>query len=298
MFNLIRGWRERGWTVIDAEIYRSAWFRLGGSVVTHPDVVARLADFAGIPVRYLGWYQQSELVAAVPCWGAHLALSKAVLKKSGQRRLFDLGNAEVILPIAEQACVPVRQRLQYVSALHQSQISGLRLQEDQLALVRPPEELSSRHRYIRRRDFRRIQDSGGEFKPIRDFSPSDRAEIYADLFQQRWGFEAPGKPHLTEVFTRLDEFMAGSVVWMNQRPIAIQVVYRVESPRWISMEFINGGIDPAYPKYSAGEVLMLVNTQEAWDQARQQGKALRYSFGRADREYKEHWTHRTPVYCR
>src|SRR5690606_22936205 len=118
MLQFFQSWRERGWQNIDAITYAEIWQRYGGSVATHPEVIERLARLAGIPVRYLAWEQQGEWVAAVPCWGRHLALSKDVLKKTGKRGLFDLGNAEVILPVAEQAGVAVRQRMRYVSELN------------------------------------------------------------------------------------------------------------------------------------------------------------------------------------
>ena len=86
MLNRLRFWRERGWTTISAADYAATWQRYGGSVATHPEVVARLAELAGIPVRYLGWAGAEGWQAAVPCWGRELALSRAVLKKRRQRR--------------------------------------------------------------------------------------------------------------------------------------------------------------------------------------------------------------------
>jgi len=297
MLGFLRLWRERGWTPIEATCYRQAWQQWGGSVITHPDIVERLADLAGIPVRYLGCYQQGELVAAMPCWGQHLALSKEMLKRSGKKRLFDMGNAEVILPIAEQACVPVRQQLRYVSSLNQGQIAGLREQPEQLAMARPHEDYSGRYRYNLRRDLRLINEAGGYLGPVSALAPDQRAAIYAELFQKRWNFEVPGKAHLTEVFSLLNEFMTGSVVYLSDgQPLAIQVLYRAESPRWVSVEYINGGVDPAHQVLAAGSVLTFVNTQEAWADAAALGKSLRYSFGRADREYKDMWCHRVPVY--
>src|SRR3990167_1915672 len=100
MLSHLRAWRERGWTVIEASEYTAAWQRFGGSVATHPQVIERLAGLAGMPVRYLGWFAGDELQAAIPTWGRHLALSKDVLKQQGKRGLFDLGNAELILPAA------------------------------------------------------------------------------------------------------------------------------------------------------------------------------------------------------
>jgi Mig-14. len=86
MLQFLKSWRERGWCGIDADTYAQIWQRYGGSVATHPAVVERLAGLAGIPVRYLAWERHGELIAAVPCWGRHLALSKDVLKKGRQAR--------------------------------------------------------------------------------------------------------------------------------------------------------------------------------------------------------------------
>jgi len=296
MLSLLRSWRERGWSEVDAAVYAEAWQRFGGSVATHPVIVERLANLARIHVRYLAWSVGGEVLAAIPCWGDALALSKDVLKARRQRGVFDLGNAEVILPIADNAKVPVRQRVRYLSEINTEQIIGLRLQAEGLAIARAPQEYSVKFRYNQRRELRLFEQSGGYMQPIHDLSPVQQALTYAELFQRRWGFAPKGKSHLGEVFTLLREFMRGSVLMREQRPIAIQIVYRVESPRWLSFEYINGGVDPDMSDFSPGSVLTFVNTQAAWDEARQLGKPLRYSFGRADPGYKERWCHRVPVY--
>ncbi len=296
MLTSLRFWRERGWVAIDGQAYAQAWHRFGGSVATHPQVIERLAGLAGIPVRYLGWLVEGELVAAVPCWGQYLALSKDVLKHHGKRGVFDLGNAEIILPVAEGAQVPVRQRMRYVSQVNASQISTLKAQSEGLAMARAPDDYSKKFRYNQRRDQRLLEEAGGQFRPMLDFSASEQAEIYADLFLRRWGFVVPGKPLLAEVFGLLREFMTGAVVILDSAPVAIQILYRVEAPKWVSLEYINGGVDPQSRDFSPGSVLTFVNTQQAWDAARAIDKPLRYSFGRADREYKDRWCHKMPVY--
>jgi CelD/BcsL family acetyltransferase involved in cellulose biosynthesis len=296
MLHFLQRWRERGWRVVDAATYTEIWHRYGGSVATHPQVIERLASLAEIPVRYLAWEKQGELVAAVPCWGRHLALSKDVLKKAGKRGLFDIGNAEIILPVAEQASVPVRQRMRYVSELNATSISTLREQPEGLAIAREPEQYSKKFRYNQRRELRSLEEAGGVLRPMLEFPPTEQATMYADLFQRRWNFEAPGKSHLHEVFALLREFMTGSVALVNGQPVAIQILYRVEAPKWVSIEYINGGVDPQQGHLSPGSVLSFVNTQAAWDEARALGKPLRYSFGRADREYKDRWCNRAPAY--
>ncbi|MDH0731052.1 antimicrobial resistance protein Mig-14 [Pseudomonas sichuanensis] len=296
MLNFIQGWRERGWQVIDAAAYNEAWQRFGGSVATHPQVIEQLADLAQIPVRYLGYPQGGEIEAAVPVWGRHLALSKDVLKRHGKKGLFDLGNAEIILPAAADAAAPLRHAGRYLSELNQGRFSGLKAQPEQLAMARAHEDLSKKFRYNQRRELRLLEEAGGQVRPIGDFTSAQIAAMYCDLFQRRWGFPATGAAHMAEVVERLRELLVGSVLFLNDAPIAIQLVYRVEAPQWISVEYVNGGVDPETKAFSPGSVLSFLNTQAAWEDANSRGKALRFSFGRADREYKDRWCNPVPVF--
>ncbi len=296
MLNRFQGWRERGWAVVDAPVYSEAWHRFGGSVATHPQVVERLAGLAEIPVRYLAWEQGGDVQACIATWGRDLALSKDVLKRRGKKGLFDLGNAELILPAAADARAPLRQRARYLSALNEGRFSGLKPQAEQLAMARTPEELSKKFRYNQRRELRLLEEAGGVVRPVSEFSSAQLAAIYCDLFLRRWGFVATGAERMAEVVELLREWLIGSVIFLNDAPIAVQLVYRVESPQWISVEYVNGGVDPQTRAFSPGSVLSFLNTQSAWEQAREVGKPLRFSFGRADREYKERWCNPVPVF--
>ncbi|MCV9921378.1 antimicrobial resistance protein Mig-14 [Pseudomonas sp. BT-42-2] len=296
MLNHIRALRERGWQAIDASAYAEAWQRFGGSVATHPLVIEQLADLAQIPVRYLGWQHSGELKAAIPTWGRHLALSKDVLKRHGKKGLFDLGNAELILPAAADAGAPLRHAGRYLSELNQGRFTGLKAQAEQLAMARAHEDLSKKFRYNQRRELRLLEEAGGVVRPISDFSATEIAAMYCDLFKRRWGFPATGAERMAEVLERLRELLIGSVLLLDGAPIAIQLVYRVEAPEWISVEYVNGGVDPETKAFSPGSVLSFLNTQAAWEDARARNKPLRFSFGRADREYKDRWCTSVPVY--
>lgn len=296
MLNRFQGWRERGWAVIDAPTYADTWQRYGGSVATHPMVVERLAQMANIPVRYLAWAPNGDVQAAIATWGRDLALSKDVLKRHGKKGLFDLGNAEIILPAAADSQVPLRHRARYLSALNEGRFSGIKLQAEQLAMARTPEELSKKFRYNQRRELRLLEEAGGVVRPVGEFSSAELAAIYCDLFQRRWGFPATGAERMAEVIELLRDLLIGSVIFLKDAPIAIQLVYRVEAPQWISVEYINGGVDPETREFSPGSVLSFLNTQSAWEHARALDKPLRFSFGRADREYKDRWCNPVPVF--
>ncbi|CAH0206237.1 GNAT family N-acetyltransferase [Pseudomonas carnis] len=296
MLNRFQGWRERGWAPVEAEVYAQAWQRYGGSVATHPQVIERLAGLAQIPVRYLGWEQGGELKGAIATWGRDLALSKDVLKRSGKKGLFDLGNAEIILPIAADAQAPLRHRARYLSALNEGRVSTLKPQAEQLAMARTPEDLSKKFRYNQRRELRLLEEAGGVVRAVSEFSSVELAAIYCDLFQRRWGFPAAGAARLAEVLELLKEFLFGSVLFLNDAPIAVQLVYQVQSNEWFSAEYVNGGVDPETRAFSPGSVLSFLNTQSAWEHARAANKSLRFSFGRSDREYKERWCNPVPVF--
>ena len=294
---MMQWWRERGWSACGAEEYRNIWLRYGGSVATHPDVVERLSDFAAINVRYLCQRDEQGMpIAGVATWGGYLALSRKVLKQQGKRDLFDMGNAEVILPIASESKITLRHKCEYLSALNASQVHGLKSLPQGLAMARPPEEYSKKFRYNQRREWRLLEDAGGQVVPMHSLTASEQAAIYRKLFELRWNMPTPAGQHLESVFGLLREFMTGSLIYLNGEPIAVQVLFRAESPDWISVEYINGGVDPQERSFSPGSVLSFINTQDAWANAHQLKKELRYSFGRADRAYKDRWCNGVSAY--
>ncbi|EOF7648301.1 GNAT family N-acetyltransferase [Pseudomonas aeruginosa] len=264
MLNRLRAFRERGWREVDALTYAQAWQRFGGSVATHPLVVEQLAEMAGIPVRYLGWESAGELVAAIPTWGRHLALSKDVLKRRGKKGLYDLGNAELILPVADDARIALRHAGRYLSALHERNIVTLRPQTEQLAFARAPEDFSKKFRYNQRREVRLVEEAGGQVRQADSFAPAEFAAIYLELFQRRWGFPATGAERMAEVFERLRELLRGSVLLLNDQPIAVQVLYRAEAPGWLSVEYINGGVDPQTREFSPGSCSAVAVLARIW----------------------------------
>ncbi|MCL2161691.1 MAG: antimicrobial resistance protein Mig-14 [Betaproteobacteria bacterium] len=290
MLNRIRAFREKGWVEISPSDYAQAWQQYGGSVATHPAFVELLSEFAEIPVRYLGWQWNGMLVAALPVWGRYLALSSLALRAAGKKRIFDLGNPEVVLPVAPGAeQVPLRHVVRFLSARHEADFQGLKRQKEKLAFLKPPEAFSAKFRKNERRNLRQFAAMGGVARPVNEFSPNELASIYLDLFQRRWGFAPAGAAGMAEVLALLRDWMIGFVIQLNGLPVAVQVIYRVESPQWISVEYVNGGVDPATFDFSMGNVLTYLNTDAAREEATAAGKPLRYSFGRVEPGYKTHW---------
>jgi hypothetical protein len=302
MLNRIRFFRERGWEEISPEDYAELWRCHGGSVATHPAFVKRLSGLAEIPVRYLGWRCDGVLVAAIPVWGRHLALSMTALKAFGKKRFFDLGSAEIIFPVVSGAeKIPLRHAGRNISVRHATDFAGLKQEKETLAFLKKPDAFSAKFRKNQRRNLRQFEEAGGFSRPVSDFSPKELADIYLDLFQRRWGEPAAGAGRMAEVFALLCDWMRGFVIFLNDAPVAAQVLYQVESQQWVSVEYINGGVDPQARDFSPGNVVTYLNTDAAREEAQALGKTLRYSFGRyspgrTDSVYKSHWCSFEPVF--
>lgn len=296
MLNFFRSLKSSDWTDINEQDYRKAWQDFGGSVATHPDVVIGLSQLADIPLSFKAHLQGDELLAAVPVWDKHIALSKAVLNKQKKRHFFDLGNAEIIFPHQQNASIALPYKGQYISEFHVPACTTLHEQKEGLALARKPEDYSRKFRYNQRRELRLFEEAGGFLKPVSELSAEQQAQYYISLFEKRWQFDTPAKDYLVPVLEIMRPFVVGYYAELEGQAVAYQVLYRVEAKHWHSVEYINGGVDPACNELSPGSILSFANTQAEWEYARSQNKELRYSFGRADREYKDRWCHRVSVF--
>lgn len=240
-----------------------------------------------------------KLLAAVPAWDSYIAGSKRILKRANQYERVDLGNMEIILPVAPHAQdVSLHFRGNYLSPLHATQITSLSKQSETLSLLKNygDGEFSKKFQYNRSRELRLLEDAGCVVKAVDEFSPADIAKWYVDLFEKRWGKKPKAYLNIKDQLEELKDFLTGKILFVGENPIAIQLLFFTDSPKWISFEFLNAGVDPEFHKYSPGGVLTYLNTQTAHDYAIAQGKQLRYSFGRSDADYKSLWCHQVPVY--
>lgn len=297
--SLLRWWRQRGWVEIDKTDYQFAHAHYGGSVITHPQFIEILSAYVGVTLGYFGRYDGGRVVAAIPVWDSSLAGNKGVLKREGQYDRVDLGNMEAILPIAPQADkMPMHFKANYVSDLNAIHINTLRQQRETLSLLKSyrDAEFSKKFLYNRTREWRLLQEAGVTARSVTEFTPRELAGWYIDLFERRWQKKPKAYDCIEQQLYLLREFLTGKVLLQGDTPIAIQLIFYAESPGWTSFEFVNGGVNPEFHKYSPGSVLTFLNTQAADIHAQNQGKKLRYSFGRTDEDYKSLWCNQVPVY--
>ncbi|OUR68337.1 hypothetical protein A9Q80_02470 [Cycloclasticus sp. 46_83_sub15_T18] len=288
--------RMQGWSVVDRAAYLQAYQQFGGSVLSHPEVLTAIEAVADLPIQYYAFEQAGELQAVIPVWKKYIAGSKLGLKKMSRKGLVDFGNAEFILPISANTQLELPVQVDNLSRLHADNVSNAAPSNTAICLSKPHSEFSKKFRYNRKRELRLLEEQGGEIKSIDSLSNEELVDIYSRLFELRWGFKPKAYQGLVALLTDLRPLLFGCFIEMEGQAIAFQLIYKTECQSHISMEYVNGGVDPAFKSLSPGSVLTYLNTQQAWALSESTGKTLRYSFGKADNEYKDRWCSQSAIY--
>ena len=295
--------QQNNWFEISENQYHDIYNKYGGSFVTHPITIKTASEIAKIKTKYLGYTDQEsqELIAAIPCWDKYFAGSHTYFKKNRLPTPFDLGDSEIILPLAPNHKFSLPLKIEFLSLLHKINVINCKISKKfELCLAKSNfdsvNKLSRKFKYNQRRELRILQNAGGVIKPISELSPAEISAIYQELFITRWGFEPLGINNLPKQLMLLHDFLVGSVLYLNNKPIAIQLVFAIESPDWISASYVNGAYDQTVKEFSPGSVLTYLNTLELDEHAINSNKQLRFCFGKNDAEYKLRWCYTEPLF--
>jgi hypothetical protein len=213
----------------------------------------------------------------------------------------DFGHSEVVLPVAADVCVTAPFAANSISSLHANNISNLKREPNfklmiAKGLTNGDHLLSGKSKSEWRRLTRRFEDAGGAFRPIRNFAAAEVAALYSGLFEKRWGFSPTGKDLLPTVLRELKDMLHGDVLFIKDRPVGIELMYKNETPRWLFANGVNRGLDPEFRDYSLGGILNFRNIVGLEQEASTNKKRLRYSFGRNDAPYKALWSFENCAY--
>ncbi|TDR80773.1 GNAT family N-acetyltransferase [Paludibacterium purpuratum] len=292
--------RSLGWQPISPDTYAVAWHRFGGSVITHPKVLAFIQEHCDCKPQYLGRHDRAgNLLAAVATWGNYLAGDKTALEHFGVDRQYDFGSPEVILPLGPAYKGMLCFRGKYVSSEHAGQLINLsgrnRGRTICLAKDLSPQGMSAKQKGRRRSELNRCLKSQGRLQPAAEYAPEELVRIYAELYQKRWGQPLPNQAQLAVMLQALRAHIDGYVLLIEDRPAAFQLLFATQSDRFYSVEYINGGVDPAFHDLSPGTVLTWANVEHTWQNSQSLGLAHRYSFGRNSAEYKTRWANESKL---
>jgi hypothetical protein len=165
-------------------------------------------------------------------------------------------------------------------------------------LTAGPCRMSAKSKKRRRLQIRRFQDLGGAFRPLSDFSAEERADVYRRLYRKRWGAGSflLGEAHLATVFGELAELMFGDMLFFADRPVAMELVYKTQTPHCLIANGVQAGYDPQFLDHSVGSILFYHNLERLEDEAILGARELRYSLGWSDSAYKAQWAFEERAY--
>ena len=288
------------WKTISKSEYELAFERFGGSFAVHPRVVELVASLAKRPVRYAGAIAKGNLVAAVPLWGQAILATKLSLEIYKVSHLIDVGDSEVVLPVADNVQITMPFMASMLSSLHSINIENIKREAVGIALAKGlkigDQRHSSKSQSQRRRELRRFAEAGGKFLSTADLTTDEAAAIFIGLYRKRWGGTPQGEAFLPTVFREFKDMLCGDVLLFNDRPVAIDLMYRHQTSRYLFVNGVQRGLDPQIADYSLGTMLLFHNLGLQEEEAIANGKVLRFSFGRNDADYKAIWAFDAPCY--
>jgi len=278
---------------ITRDEYAGYYWSWGGSFILHPDVLDFFEHTFGVKTNYRGYFRHGQCVGAVGIWGPYIAGDRNALRAFKLTDQVDFGFPVLYLPIAPGHNCTVLYRAGFLLNHQRQRIAGAVFTgtKRMSILKQIPDELpNGKRRFLR--EERRFERLGGTSRDIKDFRSEEIISIYEELFFLRW----KRKPHaigaLKRTLDRLHPYLFGRVLWLKDRPVAIQINYRSETSRTICIDYINGGMDKSVNGVSAGSLLSYINGRDACAQARNSGKQLIYSYGTSNADYKDLWCHR------
>jgi hypothetical protein len=90
--------------------------------------------------------------------------------------------------------------------------------------------------------------------------------------------------------------MRGDILLFDDRPVAMELLYGHETPRWLFINGVQRVSDREFWSHSVGSVLTFRNLEQLEDEARVRNKILRYCYGWNDARYKAAWAFTQPSY--
>ncbi|WP_254439113.1 PIG-L family deacetylase [Ruegeria arenilitoris] len=286
---------------ISFEMYQSAFEKFGGSFPAHPEVLRALDELAGLPMSYFGYFRDDEIVGAVPLSSKFVMSNGRALRLLGKRHILDIGQSEVVLPLDRDVRVEIPGKGLFISELTAQKATNAVIDRRfELGMAKGvyfgDQRVSTKFKKKRVRETRNILESGGRFIPVTDLTVKEFAAEYRRLFFLRRGKAPLGDPLLDETLARWQELLTGDVLLMNDKPIALTLLFRVQTKDALFVNAINTPVDPEFFSHAAGNVIAFQNISKHEADAYDKKILFRYCRGRMSAEYKRSWCIPTNAY--
>lgn len=276
-----------GWVISDEETYRYCYSKFGGSVNMHPDVI----NFAGSrkkdKVTYFHTVKNGQIMGAYP-----LLNDKEIGINAWKR--FPLSYDEIMLPLSPACKVALPDHSNRISPQQRDNFFNVNFtvaRKNKICIVR--DKFSAKNEKNRRNEYNRFLRAGGKCVDQACFTDEEIASFYITLFKARFRetVRCYDARDMTDIIHHLRHMIFGHVLFMNDEPCAIDLIFYAESDHFIYFDVPNGGVDTRFSSLSPGSVLMWKNIHAAREFCEKKNKAMRLSIGAMDERwnYKLRW---------
>ncbi|MGX5087213.1 GNAT family N-acetyltransferase [Enterobacter sp. UPMP2052] len=280
-----------GWKECSLDVYKQAFAMYGGSVCCHPDVITYLSNKLGKEVKYFCKTQDDILICASYSIQGGLCLFS---------RDYPFVYEDIIIPCNLDGKVILPFRTKKMSPKQTGFILNSfsnRLFKNKICHIK--QNFSSKTSRKRNGERNRFIKAGGEILNIESLSTNDICDAYLKLFRLRWKDKLRPFPeeNLFETIERFRHMLFGAVLTLNDKIIAVDLIFKTEAIDWVYFDDINGGYDPSYSDLSVGSILLWENYNRAKELCQVDNKKLIFSLGkyREEWKYKKAWCEILPL---
>ena len=273
-----------GWDNSDAETYRECYSQFGGSINVHPDVLEYIGTRTGLDIKYFHREKNGLVVGGYP-----VVAGKHVGVKLWNK--YPISYDDVLFPLSAECRAFFPERCNRISPSLTKNLLNINYsiaRKGTVCLVK--DCFSAKTEKNRRNEYRKFVSAGGTCIDQKKFSAAELADLYVKLFDARFAgkVRCHDKEILIDIFTYLRHLIFGNVLFINDKPCAIDLVFFAESEKIIYFDVPNGGIDPEYSHLSPGSLVMWKNINSARDFCEEKGKRMIFSIG----AYEEKWAYK------
>lgn len=277
--------RILGWEQCSSEVYRNAYKLYGGSVCSHPDVLAFLSEKLEREIVYFCKRKSGVVVAAAYSASGSLCLfSKEYPFVYEDIILPCASDSKVVMPVKTKKLSPMQNGL-IINSINHGRMKN--------KICYMKSDFSKKTAKKRNNEKNRFLNAGGEIVSIENFSSQEICDAYLTLFKVRWNekIKTFNEQNLFEAVERFRHLLFGFALVFNKKVIAIDLIFKSETDHLIYFDDINGGYDPHYSDLSVGSILLWENYNRAKEMANQKNKKLIFSLGiyRDEWQYKKLW---------
>ncbi|HEJ9541392.1 hypothetical protein GHV27_08445 [Proteus mirabilis] len=284
---------KMGWQQGSAIEYQEAYNKFGGSIITSPEILNFIHTRFDLNEKfYIKKDKDNQIIGAFCTWHDKFLAGEQKIAIKLELYRYMLNFDEIILPLSIEDNVFLPVNSKFLSSKNKvinafSKINSHR----EVCLVK---SFSKKTISTRNRELNKFIKKGGSVINVSKYSVEEFSDIYDELYFKRRN-EHSYKKEIREILNIFPDLIFGNILWLENKPVAMQYVIKKDSPNWVCFDYINSGMDMNYPDLSLGTIAAWVNVRDAIEYTNKRNLELRYCFGRPTFDYKERWCNRFPL---